>query len=71
MLTGGFMTIALFMLAFYLLFALVWMFISTIADIFRRHDLSGLAKAGWIVLLFVAPFLGILIYVVVKPASLR
>src|SRR5204863_3967278 len=42
-------------------------FISLFADIFRRNDLSGLAKAGWIFLLFVFPFLGALIYVIARP----
>jgi hypothetical protein len=31
-------------------------------DIFRRHDISGWAKAGWIVICIVLPFLGVLIY---------
>jgi hypothetical protein len=31
-------------------------------DLFRRHDISGWAKAGWTVLVIVLPFIGILIY---------
>jgi hypothetical protein len=34
------------------------------ADIFRRHDLSGWAKAGWTVLLIVLPYLGVFIYLI-------
>ena len=49
------------MLAFLFWFMIIWMFIGVFADIFRRNDLSGGAKAGWLLLLFVLPFLGILI----------
>ena len=43
------------------------MFIAVFADIFRRNDLSGWGKAGWILLVFIVPFLGILIYVIARP----
>ena len=59
--------IFLTMLAFYLWFLVIWMFISVFADIFRRHDLSGFAKAGWLFLIVVLPFLGILIYMISRP----
>jgi hypothetical protein len=71
MISGGLMTFIWYMLAFYLFFLLIWMFIATFADIFRRNDLSGWGKAGWILLIFVVPLIGILIYMVTKPASLR
>jgi hypothetical protein len=45
----------------------IWIFITVFADIFRRNDLSGWAKAGWIVLIFVVPFLGALIYLIARP----
>jgi uncharacterized membrane protein len=45
----------------------IWIFIAIFADIFRRNDLSGWAKAGWIFLIFVVPFLGALIYVIARP----
>jgi len=65
------MTFFWYMLMFYFLFMLIWMFIATFADIFRRDDLSGWGKAGWILMIFIFPLLGILIYVLTKPASLR
>ena len=65
------MTFALYMLAFYFLFLFIWMFIVTVADVFKRDDLSGWAKAGWLILLFWLPLIGVLVYVVTKPASLR
>jgi len=39
-----------------------WLLITVFADLFRRHDISGWAKAGWIVLCIVLPFVGVLIY---------
>jgi Phospholipase_D-nuclease N-terminal len=48
-------------------FLFIWMFISVFADIFRRDDISGWAKAGWVVLIVVLPFLGILIYMIARP----
>jgi uncharacterized protein (DUF58 family) len=56
------------MLAFFFWFMLIWMFIAVFADIFRRKDLSGGAKAGWILLIFILPLFGILIYVIARPA---
>jgi hypothetical protein len=55
------------MLAFFFWFMLIWMFIAVFADIFRRRDLSGGAKAGWILLIFMLPLFGILIYVIARP----
>jgi hypothetical protein len=71
MFSGGFLTFFWYMLALYFFFILIWMFIATLADVFRREDLSGLAKAGWILLIFWLPLIGILAYVLTKPASLR
>jgi hypothetical protein len=55
------------MLVFFFWFMAIWIFISIFADIFRRNDLSGWAKAGWIFLIFIVPFLGALIYVIARP----
>jgi hypothetical protein len=42
----------------------IWLMLlfSVFGDIFRRHDISGWGKAGWILLCIVLPFLGVLIY---------
>ena len=54
-------------LVFFFWFIFIWMFITIFADIFRRDDLSGGAKAGWIILIVIVPFLGILIYMIARP----
>ena len=55
------------MLAFFFFFMAIWIFIAVFADIFRRNDISGWAKAGWILLIFLVPFLGALIYIIARP----
>lgn len=58
--------------AFWLIFiAFLWInllmvFFSVIFDLFRDPELSGLGKAGWIVVLLLLPFLGLLIYVIMR-----
>ena len=55
------------MVAFFFWFTFIWIFISLFGDIFRREDLSGGAKAGWLLVLIILPFLGSLIYIVMRP----
>ena len=55
------------MIVFFFWFMLIWMFIGVFADIFRRNDLSGWGKAGWLLLIFIIPLLGILIYLIARP----
>jgi len=55
------------MLVFYFWILVIWMFIAVFRDIFRRDDLSGWGKAGWILLIVVLPFLGLLIYMIARP----
>jgi hypothetical protein len=55
------------MLVFFFWFMAIWIFITIFADIFRRNDLSGWGKAGWILLIFIVPFLGALIYLIARP----
>ena len=55
------------MVVFFFWFMAIWIFITVFADIFRRRDLSGGAKAGWIILIFIVPFLGAIIYLIARP----
>jgi hypothetical protein len=58
-------------LIFFFWFVIIWMFISLFADVLRRDDLSGWGKAGWIILMVVLPFIGILAYVIARPKVVR
>jgi hypothetical protein len=42
----------------------IWIAITVLLDVFRRRDLSGWAKAAWVVFVIVLPFLGVLIYLI-------
>lgn len=55
------------MIIFFFWVMYIWMFIAVFGDIFRRDDLSGWLKAGWIFLIFILPLLGILLYLVTRP----
>jgi len=57
----------LWTLEIFFLFLAIWIFIAIFSDIFRRNDIHGGAKAGWIILIFVLPLLGCLIYIVMRP----
>jgi hypothetical protein len=43
-----------------------WLLITVIGDLFRRHDISGWAKAIWVIALIIFPYLGIFIYLIAQ-----
>jgi hypothetical protein len=49
---------------FFGLIVYFWVLITVFADLFRRRDISGWAKAGWTVFVFVLPLIGALIYLI-------
>jgi hypothetical protein len=61
----------LFIFEFFLLFAWIWILISIIGDLFRDHELSGVAKAVWVFFLVFLPFLGVLLYLIVRGGGMR
>lgn len=59
-----FMNILWSMLIFTLFFMWIWVAIMCFADIFRRRDIGGVAKAMWIIFIIVLPYLGVLVYLI-------
>lgn len=49
----------------------IWLAISIYADIFRSHDLSGTAKALWVIFVFVLPYLGVFVYLVFRGGQMH
>jgi Phospholipase_D-nuclease N-terminal len=43
--------------------------IMVLLDNFRRRDQSGWAKAGWTLLIIFVPLIGVLIYMIARPAA--
>ena len=63
----GFGNVLWVMFAALLWFIAIWIFITVFADIFRRDDIGGGAKALWILLIFLVPFFGALVYLIARP----
>jgi Phospholipase_D-nuclease N-terminal/Short C-terminal domain len=61
-----FLNILWSMILFFAWVIWIWMMITILSDVFRRHDLSGWGKAGWVVFLIVLPFLGVLVYLIAQ-----
>jgi heme exporter protein D len=58
------------MLMFFLWFAWLMLLFRVFADIFRSKDMGGVAKAFWSIFVIFLPFLGVLIYVIVRGQSM-
>jgi len=41
-----------------------WLLFVVYADVFRRGDIGGWAKTGWVVLTLLLPFIGVFIYLI-------
>jgi len=59
------------MLVFFLWIMWFWLLFSIWTDIFRRDDISGLGKTGWLVFTIVLPFLGAFIYLITQDDGMR
>src|SRR6185503_69141 len=57
-----FLNILWTMIIFFAWVIWIWIAITVLVDVFRRHDIGGVSKAGWVILVIVVPFLGVLIY---------
>ena len=51
------------MMFFFLWVSWIMILFRVIGDLFRRYDMSGLAKGCWMLLVILAPFIGVLIYI--------
>ena len=66
--SGGF-TFSNFLADVFSIFIFVlwfWLLITVFGDLFRRHDISGWAKAVWVIVLILFPYLGIFIYLITQ-----
>jgi type VI protein secretion system component VasK len=66
-LLDAFLTMLWFFLWILWIFLLIWI----IMDVFRSHDLGGWAKALWLIFIIVLPFLGVLVYLIVRGGSMH
>ncbi|MFD6969554.1 SHOCT domain-containing protein [Streptomyces sp. NBC_01310] len=51
----------------------MWFFLlfKVITDIFRDHGLGGWGKAGWLILVLVLPYIGVLVYLIARGRSMH
>jgi ABC-type multidrug transport system fused ATPase/permease subunit len=59
------------MLEFFLFFLWIWLLIVIFSDIFRSHDMGGLAKALWVIFVIIIPYLGVLVYLIARGGSMH
>ncbi len=59
------------MLEFFLWVVWIWLLILVFIDIFRSHDLSGWAKALWVLFVVIIPFLGVLVYLIARGGEMH
>ena len=48
-----------------------WLLIVIFSDIFRSRDLSGWAKALWVIFVIILPFLGIFVYLIARGGKMH
>ena len=53
-------------LAIFIFVLWFWLLITVFSDLYRRHDISGWAKAIWVIALIIFPYLGIFIYLITQ-----
>ena len=49
----------------------IWILITILTDLFRDHELSGWAKAAWVLFLVFIPFITALIYLIARGEGMR
>ena len=59
------------MLYFFLFVIWIWLLIMVFMDVFRSHDIGGLAKALWVIFIIVLPFLGVFIYLIARGGKMH
>jgi hypothetical protein len=58
------------MALFFLWVLWFWLLFTVFGDIFRRHDLSGWGKTGWLIFTICLPFLGVFVYLITQSTGM-
>jgi hypothetical protein len=59
------------MIIFFFWVIWIWIVITVLIDVFRRHDIGGFAKALWVIFVVILPWLGVLVYLIVEHDGMR
>ena len=66
-----FMDVLWSMIIFFFWVIWIWIVITVLIDIFRRHDIGGFAKALWVIFVVILPWLGVLAYLIAQHDGMR
>ena len=58
-------------LYFFMFIIWIWLLIMVFMDIFRSHDMGGMAKALWVIFIIVLPFLGVFVYLIARGGKMH
>jgi ABC-type multidrug transport system fused ATPase/permease subunit len=58
-------------LEFFLWVVWIWLVVMVLFDIFRSHDLSGWAKALWVLFVLIIPVIGVLVYLIARGGEMH
>jgi len=58
------------MLYFFIFFIWIMLLFRIFGDIFRSHDLGGVAKTIWVIFVILVPFLGVFVYLIARGRSM-
>jgi hypothetical protein len=59
--------VRILIIAAVILFLIMW--VRAVMDVFRRGDLGGGAKAAWAIIMLIFPFIGLLLYYMLRPSD--
>ena len=54
------------MIIFFMWVIWIWILVTVLIDLFRRHDISGWGKAAWTLFVIVLPYLGVFMYLITQ-----
>src|SRR4051812_35106284 len=66
-----FMDVLWSMIIFFFWVIWIWIVITVLIDVFRRHDIGGLTKALWVIFVVILPWLGVLVYLILQHDGMR
>ncbi len=59
------------MFEFFLWLVWIWILVMVVIDIFRSRDLSGWAKALWVLFVAIIPLVGVLVYLIARGGQMH
>ena len=49
----------------------IWLLVLVYSDLFRRDDIHGWGKTGWVVFTIVVPFIGVFVYLIAEGRAME